>query len=110
MRIVAPSVVLVAVATLLQCVWPAAAQGDPLQDAYSRALQLYNVDKYVEAIPFAERAAALSRSRFGDDHFDYATRLVLLGALYQFTKRHAEAEDAYKRSLAIREKALAEGL
>ena len=63
--------------------------------------ELYNVGKYSEAIPLAEKSLALTRSRVGDDHPDIAERMGWLAFLYEIQGRYLEAEPLFKRSLTI---------
>lgn len=72
--------------------------------ALQRAVQLRNADRFGEALPYAERAAELIRTIVGDQHPDYAVALEQTAHLYDDLRRFADAETAYKTTLAIRER------
>lgn len=67
---------------------------------------LYEDGKYAEAVPLAEKAVEILRTRVGEQHPDYADSLQFLGRIYRAQARYADAEQAYKRALAVDEKAL----
>jgi tetratricopeptide (TPR) repeat protein len=71
-------------------------------------VQLRTAGKYGEAIPLAERALDLARRLRGLDHPEVAESLGVLAFLYVSQGRYSEAETLYKRSLAIKEKRLAQ--
>ena len=88
--------------------WPAVAQGQSpeLNAAYIRFADLYAKGRYVEALPFAEKALRLGEQEFGPDHPATATLLDGLAVLYDVQGRYADAEPLYKRAVLIREKTL----
>ena len=62
--------------------------------------------KYKEAIPIAEKAVETAKRIRGPEHPDTATKLNLLGRLYQEVGAYAKAEPLYDEALQIRQKAL----
>ena len=83
---------------------PASSQsGADFSSLYQQALQLYRSGKHAEATPIAERAVAVAEQS-GAEHRDVAFALNFLGLLYAAQGRYADAEPAYKRALAVREK------
>jgi CHAT domain-containing protein/Tfp pilus assembly protein PilF len=70
-----------------------------------KANQLYQQEKFTEAIPVVERIIAIFEKVLGSEHPLVATYLNNLGALYVHLYKYAQAEPLYQRSLAIREKA-----
>jgi tetratricopeptide (TPR) repeat protein len=85
---------------------PSFAQQDEAAVLDGRALELFRLGKYSEAIPFAQRALAIREKARGPNHPDVATSLNNLAEFYRNQGRYVDAEPLYKRSLAIYEKAL----
>src|SRR5262245_31671452 len=83
-----------------------AQSADELAALRAQVSRLSSQGKYAEAIPLAERYAALARQKHGEDHTEYATAISWLASVYKDQGRYAEAEPLHKRALAIREKAL----
>jgi len=84
----------------------ATAEDRDLATAYNESVRLFWGDKSAEAIPFAERVVAIQEKRFGAEHREVATALVLLARLHFFKNEVAKAEPLIQRALAIEEKAL----
>src|SRR5262245_5570176 len=86
--------------------FPAFAQssGDAdLKALNERIIALYQVGKYAEALPQAQRYVEETKRRFGVNSPQHATALNHLAALFQATNRLAEAEPLVRRALAIDE-------
>ena len=71
---------------------------------YSRVIELHQAGKYGEAIPLAERYAAATAARYGENDPEHATALNILAQLLEATNQLAEAEPLMRRALAIDEK------
>ena len=71
-----------------------------------RVEQLRKAGKHDVAISTAKRSLALAERLHGREHPTVATALTTLGGLYVLLHRYSDAEQAYKRALAIREKSL----
>jgi tetratricopeptide (TPR) repeat protein len=82
-----------------------AQQQDDLARLRAEVSRLHAEGKYAEAAPVAERYVALARQR-GEESPVLAAAVAWLGNVYKAQGRYAEAEPAYRRSLAIWEKAL----
>jgi CHAT domain-containing protein/tetratricopeptide (TPR) repeat protein len=78
---------------------------DELDNLEKRIGELYPAGRFGEAIPLAERALELTRTRKGDDHRDTAAVMGLLAELLREQGRYTEAEPLYVRALAIDEAA-----
>jgi tetratricopeptide (TPR) repeat protein len=72
----------------------------------SKAQELYRAGRVSEAVPFAERALAITRLQSSSDPLSLSASLSLLAKLYGAQGRYAEAEPLHKQALAIVEKAL----
>ncbi|MEK7415644.1 MAG: tetratricopeptide repeat protein [Planctomycetota bacterium] len=70
---------------------------------------LYNMGRYGEAIPLAERALAIGEKVFGAEHPDIALLLNNLAALYGAIGDYGRAEPLLQRAVTIRAKALGPG-
>jgi tetratricopeptide (TPR) repeat protein/CHAT domain-containing protein len=77
-----------------------------LNDLIRRIQELYNVGRYAEAVPFAEKAIELTRKQRGENRTEFAIAISWLAYLFEAQGHYAEAEPLYKRSLEIREKIL----
>jgi tetratricopeptide (TPR) repeat protein len=66
--------------------------------------KLYDQGKYAEGIPMAERAVALARQRYGEEDGNFASAIAWLAYFYRAQGRLGEAEQLFKRSLAIIER------
>ena len=73
-----------------------------------QAFDLYQADRYAEAIPLAERALDIVEQQLGPNHLNTAQSLNNLARLYEATGRYEEAEPLYERALLIREQELGE--
>ena len=58
------------------------------------------------ALPVAKALVAATEKEFGPEHLEMAASLDTLGDRWAALQVHAEAEDSYRRALAIREKVL----
>lgn len=84
----------------------ASAQTDDLETLKQQVIELYQAAKYADAVPIAERYAEGVKVRHGAEHFEYATALSNLAALYEGQGRYGEAEPLLERALGVVEKAL----
>lgn len=64
--------------------------------------------RYGEAIPFAQRSAEVFRQHRGENSTEFAQAIGWLGSIYQKQGMYSEAEQLYKRALAIHEGKVAE--
>ena len=71
---------------------------------FKQALELFEKEKYREAIPIAERAQQLAEKEFGKVDSTYAEILNLLGQLHDEEAHYKEAESYYLEALALRRK------
>jgi CHAT domain-containing protein/tetratricopeptide (TPR) repeat protein len=78
---------------------------EEIADLNRRAIELYQAGKYAEALPIAERAAALGRQLPDPKPAAVGGAFNELARLYEKEGRGAEAEDLYKRAVAIYEAA-----
>ena len=85
---------------------PAAAQRVDTNAIYKRYLELRNADDYPAALVEAEKLAAAYKAQLGTNHVNYGMALNNLANVHQLQGNYAEAEELYKRALAIRAKAL----
>ena len=88
---------------------PDDAKAQEFRHLIGRINRLYEAGKSAEAIPLAEQAIALAKSRFGEEHTDVAKAVGWLGVLLTVQGRFDDAEPLLKRALAIREKVLPAG-
>jgi tetratricopeptide (TPR) repeat protein len=96
----------VAILLLLALASPLAAQEARWDQLTEQATELREQGKDAEAIRVAEEAVQVAEATFGADHQNLALSLNTLGLMYDEQGKYAEAELLFKRSLAIREKAL----
>jgi tetratricopeptide (TPR) repeat protein/CHAT domain-containing protein len=89
-------------------VMPAVAQqGDPNAILNLRRFkEMYAAGNYPGALVEAEKGEAAVRARFGVNHTNYGAALNNLAMVHNAQGNYAQAEDLYKRALAIREKTL----
>ncbi len=66
------------------------------------ATDLRKAKKYKEALPLAQRAADISKQKWGEHNARYATSLYRLAIIYYFLEDFDEAEKLYKKTIAIR--------
>jgi hypothetical protein len=71
-----------------------------------RVSELYSAAKFLDAIPLARKSQELARAQRSPDHPDPEARMGWLALLYKSQYHYAVTEPLYKRSLAIRTKAL----
>jgi len=71
-----------------------------------QVMELYDQDKYAEAIPIAEMALEIKEKALGPGHIEVALCLNHLGVLYKSLGNYAKAEQLYKRALEINVAAL----
>ena len=79
---------------------------DELRQLSEQVEQLYKQGEYGKAIPLAERALALKKKIYGEEHPRVALSLNNLALLYFKQGNYAKAEPLLKRSLTIFKKAL----
>jgi tetratricopeptide (TPR) repeat protein len=85
---------------------PAAAQPDDLNAIEKRFNQFYAAGDYPAALMEAQKLEVAVQARFGVNHANYGAALNKLAVVYRAQGKYADAEELYKRALAIREKAL----
>jgi tetratricopeptide (TPR) repeat protein len=68
--------------------------------------ELYQAERYSEAIPIAEEAVAIYREQLGDNHPNVALSLNSLALVYEGQGRYGEAESLFLEALAIRRQQL----
>src|SRR5262245_62677060 len=95
-------------ATLL-CVWtgisaicPATAQGPDV----NAIVQLIARGDHAAALAEAQKLEAAAKAQFGINHTSYAYALNTLATVYLAQQKYDEAEELYRRAMAIREKVL----
>jgi tetratricopeptide (TPR) repeat protein/CHAT domain-containing protein len=71
-----------------------------------RYRDLYAAGRYGEALGEAQQYEQAVKARLGTNHARYATALHNLGNVHRLRGSYAEAEDFYKRALALREQLL----
>ena len=81
---------------------------DELRQLSEQVDQLYKQGEYGKVIPLAERALALKKKIYGEEHPRVALSLNNLGMLYYEQGNYAKAEPLYQRSLTIWKKAFGE--
>jgi len=79
----------------------ASGESAELMEAYDGFNTLYQQGRYTEAEPYAEEAWRLGMEEFGPNDPTTALLLNNLVLLYQAQGRYDEAEQLYKRDLAI---------
>jgi tetratricopeptide (TPR) repeat protein len=84
---------------------PAGAQQSDPQAIYKRFQEYYQAGNYAAAVVEAQKLEAVVKGRFGTNHTNYATALNNLARVYWRQGKYSEAEELFKRALAIREKA-----
>lgn len=82
---------------------PAAAQAD-LQAIDRRMTQFVAKGNYAAALVEAKKLEAAIKARYGTDHENYAAALNNLAFLHATLGQYDEAEELFKRALALREK------
>ena len=65
---------------------------------------LKEAGKYAEAVLMAERSLLFTSQRYGEEHTYTDTAMLVLGSLYAYVGRYADAEPLYQRFLANEEK------
>jgi len=96
--------ILFALAGTLPCALAQSPSDAELEALNNRVISFYRAGKYGDAIPLAERYAAGTKARYGENAPEYATALNNLGDLFRLTSRVAEAEPLLRRALVIDEK------
>jgi len=84
---------------------PAAGQQVDLNAIQRRYNQSYAAGDYAMALAEVLKLEAGAKARLGETHPDYGAALYNLGLAYGALGRYAQAEEAYKRALPIKEKA-----
>jgi tetratricopeptide (TPR) repeat protein len=90
----------------LFCVTPLAAQEERWNELNAQVVQLYQQNKFVEAVAPAQESLRIAEATFGAHHPNVAKSLNNLAELYRGQGHFADAEPLSKRALAIREEAL----
>ena len=73
-----------------------------------RARELYNQNKYAEAIELAEKSLKERQALLGDGHPETARTLYMLASALQRNKDYAKAEARYREAAAVWVKAIGE--
>lgn len=81
----------------------ACAQSEDLALLKGQVFELYQSAKYADAEPLAEQYADAIRTKFGEDHEEFAGAIEWLGRIYLAQARYGDAEQAYKYALEIAE-------
>src|SRR5271166_933336 len=84
---------------------PAAAQQGDLNAMLKRFNDLNSAGDYPAALVEAQKLEAAVKARFGISHPGYGAALSTLAMVYDKQGKYADAEDLFKRALAIYEKA-----
>jgi CHAT domain-containing protein/tetratricopeptide (TPR) repeat protein len=77
---------------------------DRLTELNDKIAQLYDQEKYDQAVPLAKEALELTRARKGSDNLDTGIRLAWLASLYLRNQNLADAEPVVKHAVFILEK------
>ena len=85
---------------------PAAQESSEIDQLNSAARKLYEQGKYKEALALAQQSFDAAVRQHGPNHPLVGRALSNLGVLHNDLGRHADAENFYTRSLALREKVL----
>jgi tetratricopeptide (TPR) repeat protein/CHAT domain-containing protein len=85
---------------------PAAAQSTDIDAGRNRFKELYAAGNYTAALVEAEALEAIIKARYGVNHPNYGVALNNLAIVYKAQGKYSEAEELYKRDLAISEKSL----
>lgn len=72
-----------------------------MKELYDKGIALRKKGKFVEAIPFMEKAAALAPEVFGPDSEGTAIYLHAAASMHSAAKSYRDAETYYRRALAI---------
>jgi len=71
--------------------------------AGSQVYELWRASRFADALPIAERRAALAEQQLGKDHPAATLALFDVAAQYQGLNRFGEAEEIYRRAIAALE-------
>ena len=77
------------------------AKGQRYAELDDKVIDLFNQEKYEEAIPFALQALEQAKKEFGDTSYTYTTCLSNLGVLYHKINQYSAAEPLFKQAMAI---------
>jgi tetratricopeptide (TPR) repeat protein len=94
-----------ALLVLASLVTAAAQQGD-FNAALRRFGELYAARKYSAALVEAQKFESMAKARFGVNHANYGAALNNLGLVYKEQGKYADAEELYRRALAIYERTI----
>jgi tetratricopeptide (TPR) repeat protein len=83
---------------------PAAAQQGDLNAIFRRFSEFYDAGNYPAALVEAQKFEAGVRARFGVNHANYGAALNDLAMVYEAQGKYVDAEELFKRALAIYEK------
>ena len=84
---------------LLWSTAPPSAQSDNLNAIRRQVERLYEAGRYSEALPLAERAAELTRARYGEGHANYVSTIAWLAMIYQELDQLDQAEALTRQAL-----------
>jgi CHAT domain-containing protein/Tfp pilus assembly protein PilF len=108
-RFAAPvCVIVILFALALSVAFTAKARGedDTPVELSRRIVELYQQEKYHEAIPLAEKLVVLTKQARGPDDTETATAVNLLAMLHYQMGHYAKAEPLFEEALEIRQKVL----
>src|SRR5512135_1043919 len=88
---------------------PRDAQEQEWERVFDASSSLHQYENHEAAAIQAQKAVQLAEAKWGTEHFHVAQSLMLLGCCLEDQGQLAQAEAAYKRALAIAEKALEPG-
>jgi CHAT domain-containing protein/Flp pilus assembly protein TadD len=83
---------------------PASAQPSPLAVIHKRYNELFAAGNYAAALAEARRYEAGVVAQLGTGHVNYGSALGNIGNVYSKLGRYAEAEDLYRRAMAVFER------
>ncbi|WP_295559366.1 CHAT domain-containing tetratricopeptide repeat protein [uncultured Hyphomicrobium sp.] len=77
---------------------------DDIDALYAQVTSLTSEQRYLEALPIAERYLKATAEQHGDSSVEYADSLTTMGSVYLELSKFSEAESALSRSLDIYER------
>ena len=101
MKAMKASMCVAALALALSLGAPAHARQDEATRLDEKVSALYEAGKFAAALPLAKQALALREKALGPNDAKTALSINTLALVYYNQGRYAEAEQLYKRSLAI---------
>ena len=82
----------------------APARADDMNRTYETGLNLFQAERYEEALPYFREALVLAEERFGPDDPAVSVELNNLAEVLRLLKRYDEARPLYERALALDER------